>query len=266
MTEDMAVASAADTTITLIVPAAGCGARANLNGNKILAPLCGRPLLWHTLRALTAAVDGQARATHLPIVEVIIASRPEEWHDIRQVCAQLTSSTPIVLVEGGATRQDSVCSALQVANGEYIAVHDAARPLVTPSLFQRVFEAACISGAAIPALPARDTIKLARREESTKSQESPPSQLPIIEATLERGLLWMAQTPQVFKRELLAQAFESATRDNFVGTDCSSLVERLTKENGEFQEVTLVVGEECNFKVTYAEDLERVAALIDVAR
>lgn len=225
-------------TISALVPAAGCGARAGLNGNKILAPLHGQPLLWWTLCAL---LDSKALLEPAQLVELIIAARGEEWELIRPMLSSLPSS--IKFVEGGATRQDSVCAAAKAAHGDFLMVHDAARPLVSPELIARVYDAAFKNGAAIAALPCPDTLKTTRRENGSI----------FIASTLDRESVYLAQTPQVFRRELLLQALKSAAAEGFKGTDCASLIERLKHP------VAVVEGEARNFKVTFKEDLERAA-------
>jgi 2-C-methyl-D-erythritol 4-phosphate cytidylyltransferase len=234
------------------VPAAGCGARAALNGNKILAPLCGKPLLWWTLRALLnpAALPANAVAG-----ELIIAARTEEWPLIQRVVDELEYSNPFVkLVEGGATRQDSVHAAVKVARGDYVLVHDAARPLLSPDVMRRTVESAIQNGAAIAALPVFDTVKCVRGQN--------------IETTLPRDEIYLAQTPQVFRHEVLNEVLQSAKADNFQGTDCSSLVERLRASNRVLASgaivppVKIVAGDAQNFKVTYADDLQRAEEIL----
>ena len=234
------------TTISIVVPAAGCGSRAVTSGNKILAPLHGKPLLWHTLRAL---VNSAAFPENNQLIELFIAARRDEFELIHPILHHLIprpSSLIPRLVEGGATRQESVFNAAQVARGDLILVHDAARPLVSPPLIKRVIEAAQQNGAALAALPCADTVKQATENRC-------------VAATLDRSLLWLAQTPQIFRRELFLQALKNAAQNNFNGTDCASLVEHFGHE------VQLVAGEARNFKVTYPDDLERAAALIALA-
>jgi 2-C-methyl-D-erythritol 4-phosphate cytidylyltransferase len=261
MAEEMA-------TISVIVPAAGCGARASLNGNKVLAPLCDKPLLWWTLRALTLpAALPQGTALH----EVVVSARREEFPLIENVTDALSAAAPehsqreysqlkTHCVEGGATRQDSVAAAVHIASGDYVLVHDAARPLVPPHVVRRVVEAALRSGAAISAMPVSDTVK---RAASRAGERASAGGFSIIAQTLPRGDIWLAQTPQVFRRDILLQAFEEAQRTGFSGTDCASLVERLRdRSQNILYPVTLVPGDERNFKVTYAADLERAAELL----
>ena len=219
---------------TTIVPAAGCGARAALKGNKILAPLLSRPLLSWTLEALLSARPS----------ELIVACRADERAAIRRALEQVNApAAPIVLVEGGATRQDSVLNAVRVASGDWVLVHDAARPCVLPALIEATLRAARESGAAIAALRVFDTVKRAAPDGS-------------IAATLDRNEIWLAQTPQVFERAPFLSALEAAQKDSWQGTDCASIMERAG------QAVALVPGEADNLKVTYAADLERAAAIL----
>ena len=230
-------------TISILVPAAGCGSRAGTSGNKILAELCGHPLLWHTLRALTAPA---AYANGTRPAQLIIAAQRNEFPLIQPLLDELFAASPFsaLQVEGGATRQESVYNAARAADGDLLMVHDAARPFASPSLLRRVIEAAQECGAALAALPCPDTVKRAAPDGS-------------VAATLDRSALWLAQTPQIFRREILLAANALAVAEGFAGTDCASLVERLPG-----QRVRLVPGEACNFKVTYPGDLERAAALL----
>ena len=229
--------------ISILVPAAGCGSRAATNGNKILAPLCDKPLLWHTLRALT---NTEAFPEGTQPLELLIAARRDEFELIQPIIEKHSAFLTPHLVEGGATRQESVFNAARVARGDLIMVHDAARPMVSPQLTRRVIEAALQSGAALAALPCPDTVKQA-------------AESGCVAATLDRSVLWLAQTPQIFRRALFLDALEKAAQDNFNGTDCASLVEHFGHP------VQLVPGEARNFKVTYPDDLERAAALLQTA-
>jgi 2-C-methyl-D-erythritol 4-phosphate cytidylyltransferase len=264
-------------TISVIVPAAGCGARANLNSNKVLASLCDKPLLWWTLRALT---HPQALPESVALYEVVISARREEFSLIENVTNALSQDASeysqgersqgkdapgqgpqlnMRCVEGGTTRQDSVAAALGVAGGNYVLVHDAARPLVSPQVVQRVVTAALHSGAAIAAMPVSDTVKRAASRVGDRGIAGNP----LIAQTLQRGDIWLAQTPQVFRRDILLQALAEAQHTGFFGTDCASLVERLRdRAQNVLYPVSLVTGDERNFKVTYAADLERAANLL----
>lgn len=235
----------APTTISILVPAAGCGSRAATSGNKILASLHEKPLLWHTLRALTRI---EAFPENTRPLELLIAARRDEFALIEPIINQLKAQNiklKTALVEGGATRQDSVFNATRAARGDMVMVHDAARPLVSAPLIKRVIEAALQRGAALAALPCPDTVKQGENG--------------LVRATLDRSVLWLAQTPQIFRRELFLEALKNAAATDFSGTDCASLVEHLGHP------VQLVPGEAGNFKVTYPDDLERAAALLATA-
>lgn len=229
------------------MPAAGCGARANLNANKVLAPLCDRPLLWWTLRAIVAPGSLPPSAE---FCEIIIAARPEEYGAIQSVVDSLPphefAPLNIRIVQGGDSRQESVTNAAQMASGDFLLVHDAARPLVSAESVSHVCQAALRDGAAILAVPVSDTVK---------SSTINGGKI-VIDQTLDRGFIWLAQTPQVFRREVLLTALASAAANSFSGTDCASLVERIGES------VTIVPGESRNFKVTYASDVERAAVLL----
>ena len=153
------------------------------------------------------------------------------------------NAMPIALVEGGVTRQDSVLNAVRAAKSDWVLVHDAARPCVSRALIESVLQAATATGAAIAALPVSDTVKRAARDGS-------------IHETLNRDEIWLAQTPQIFRREPFLAALESAHSQDWQGTDCASIMERAGHQ------VALVKGEAENLKVTYASDLERAATIL----
>lgn len=230
-----------------IVPAAGCGARTGLSQNKILAPLCGRPLLGWTLQALAASAV-PLRKLNIELTQILVAARREEFAVLEALLPSSSPSLSVVVVEGGATRQDSVGNAAKAAKADFLLVHDAARPLVSPDLIFRVAQAAQQEGAALAALPACDTVKIARQQDG----------VPTVADTLKRETVWLAQTPQAFSRELYLNALARAEEECFAGTDCASLVERLGAG------VALVKGELENFKVTFATDLERAEAILKV--
>ncbi len=247
-----------------MVPAAGCGARAGLGANKILAPLNGRPLLSWTLQALWAAqpvewivackaderaaiknafgIANNARFNTLLQSGLFPRSRPLQWIETPDQ-ARDENATPVVLVEGGTTRQDSVLNAVRAANSEWILVHDAARPCVSRAIISATLGAATATGAAIAALPVSDTVKRAAPDGC-------------VAQTLNRDEIWLAQTPQVFRREPFLAALQSAQSDGWQGTDCASIMERAGHK------VALVAGEANNLKVTYAADLARASAIL----
>jgi 2-C-methyl-D-erythritol 4-phosphate cytidylyltransferase len=217
--------------------------------------------LWWTLRALAAP---HALPPETQLLELLVAARRDEFRQIEDVFAHLQSENAyqngmqstltMRCIEGGDSRQASVHNATRAAQGDVLMVHDAARPLVAAHLIRRVLEAALHSGAAIAAMLTSDTVKLARNA---------GERVPSIAQTLDRRTIWLAQTPQVFRREVLLEAFEQAAATGFCGTDCASLIERLVDANGEpLQTVTLVEGDAANFKVTFNSDIERATMLL----
>ncbi|MHB1348401.1 MAG: 2-C-methyl-D-erythritol 4-phosphate cytidylyltransferase [Desulfobulbaceae bacterium] len=144
----------------------------------------------------------------------------------------------LLLINGGATRQESVRAGLMALppGTETVLVHDAARPLVSSKIIEKCLRAAEQSGAAITAIPVRDTLKEADADY-------------LIQKTVDRDGLWQAQTPQGCKVELLRRAYDLADRDNFLGTDEASLLEHAGIP------VVIVEGSEHNFKITRPDDL-----------
>lgn len=216
--------------VSVILPAAGLGTRMGKTAKKQFLQLDGAPILIHTLR----------RFAQVPSVsEIIIACRQEDMDDVRGMLAGATIDKNVRLVEGGNTRQESVEHAL-ITVGEdvdLVAVHDAVRPFVEVASINKVIEEAAACGAAILGIVPVDTVKQVH--------------LGKIETTISRDRLVLAQTPQVFRRELLLRAFARAKEDEFIGTDESSLVERL-------EEVTVhvVPGSDRNIKITKPTDLD----------
>ena len=234
----------------------------------MLAPLLGKPLLWHTLRALAAQIDffaslptaslptatSSTRCSTLDaqIVEFVVAVRDEERAIVQTIFDETQIALPLKLAAGGATRAASVQNCVEKARGDFVLVHDAARPCLTSEVTTRVVAQALRSGAAIAALPADDTVKRVQNES--------------IEETLDRSTIFLAQTPQVFRREWLRNALRNALRDapesGFVGTDCASYVERYLRKTDTSStrcRVQIVRGDARNLKVTYADDLARAA-------
>jgi 2-C-methyl-D-erythritol 4-phosphate cytidylyltransferase/2-C-methyl-D-erythritol 2,4-cyclodiphosphate synthase len=155
---------------------------------------------------------------------------------------------PVSIVAGGAARADSVRNGLAAApDAAVVLVHDAARPFLPAELASRVARAAAQDGAALAAVPVTDTVK------RVAGASAPPR----VAATLDRSTLWLAQTPQGFRREVLVRAYERAGPDAGGATDDSLLVERMGEK------VTLVAGDPGNFKITTPEDLVRARARVE---
>jgi len=224
--------------IAVILPAAGLGTRmgrgsAEKTGTsrKQFMLLEGSPILMHTVRKFAASDR---------VGEIVVAVRPE---DIGWVGQMLTKEFPrrARVVEGGNSRQESVENALATLAPDtgLVAVHDAVRPFIDLEIIHAVFDEATETGAAIVGVPVVDTVKQVNRGTGKAH----------IRATLPREKLVLAQTPQVFRYDLLARAFQSAREDGFIGTDESSLVERMDIE------VTVVPGSDRNIKITKPGDM-----------
>jgi 2-C-methyl-D-erythritol 4-phosphate cytidylyltransferase len=215
----------------VIIPAAGLGTRMGKSSRKQFLDLDGVPVLIHTLRKFLRCDS---------VSEVVIALRAEDMEWARTLLAVESVTKPVRLVEGGDSRQASVEHALAVlpAATELVAVHDAVRPFVTVEIIERVIAEAAQTGAAIVGIVPVDTVKQLHKKDKVKS-------------TLPREHLVMAQTPQVFRLELLREAYALARADQFTGTDEASLVERL-----ETVDVSVVQGSDRNIKITKPGDLD----------
>jgi 2-C-methyl-D-erythritol 4-phosphate cytidylyltransferase/2-C-methyl-D-erythritol 2,4-cyclodiphosphate synthase len=218
-----------------IVAAGGAGLRAGVAKQWLV--LGGETVLRRAARALAScsAVD-----------ELVLVVPPGD--EARGAAELAGLGRPVRAVAGGTARADSVRSGLAAAEGcAVVLVHDAARPFATAELAARVAEAAARDGAALAALPVTDTVKRA----------SAAAEAPRVAETLDRRTLWLAQTPQGFRRELLLRAYEAAGAAASEATDECALVERLGAP------VTLVPGEPGNFKLTGPADLERARAALE---
>jgi 2-C-methyl-D-erythritol 4-phosphate cytidylyltransferase/2-C-methyl-D-erythritol 2,4-cyclodiphosphate synthase len=221
-----------------IIAAGGSGSRMGGAMPKQFMTLHGMPVL-----ALTVS-----RFLQVDALRTIVVAVPAEH---REAAAALLrdflpagNSTRLVLVNGGETRQESVRAGLAALPPETatVLVHDGARPFVTAEIIERCLRATEQEGAAIAALPVRDTLKQAGADQ-------------LVCATVDRRGLWQAQTPQGARVELLRQAYSLADQDGFQGTDEASLLEHAGIP------VTIVEGSTHNFKITRPDDLALAAGL-----
>jgi 2-C-methyl-D-erythritol 4-phosphate cytidylyltransferase len=192
--------------------------------------LDGSPILLHTIRKFVSSPA---------VKEIVVALRPEDMEWVSDLLRKESFPKPVRIVEGGDSRQESVENALATLGDrtDLVAVHDAVRPFVELSTLEKVFTEAAETGAAILGIVPVDTVKQVHRNK--------------IRQTIPRERLIMAQTPQVFRFDLLKQAFAKAREDSFAGTDESSLVERL-----EQVEVSVVPGSDRNIKITKLSDMD----------
>jgi len=213
-----------------VIVAAGRSLRMGA-GDKLLQPFGGRPLIAHTLSAFarTEAIDAL-------VVVVSAANQAPVEALARETCPRLAA-----VVRGGERRRDSVRAGIEaLTDCDYIVVHDGARPLVTPDLIEAVLAGAKETGAALCAVPVTDTVK--RGDERG-----------LVHGTISREGLWLAQTPQAFRRDLLLRAHDAVEGD---ATDDAAMVEALGAP------VRLVMGSRRNIKVTTPEDLSLAEALL----
>lgn len=217
-----------------IVPAAGRGLRLPGAVAKQFQILAGKPLFHHCLlRIARAGLVGR----------IVLALPPgTDPPDLPEGIG-----VEVQVAQGGARRQDSVRNGLALLGDDvsWVVVHDGARPLVTPDLIERCLIGAAQTGAAIAALPVVDTVKTGDAEG-------------FIEATRPREGLWLAQTPQAARRELLVRAMAWADANDFEGTDEAALLEAIGVR------VKLVEGSVQNIKVTTPGDIERAARLMEL--
>lgn len=226
--------------VIVIIPAAGQGKRMGAGQNKVLLPLAGRPVLFHSLYTFAKCPQ---------IKQIIVVSAADEVADMIKLLMPLEGLPKWQVVAGGSERQYSIANALSAvaANAEVVLVHDAARPLISRACVERVIEGAYTHQAVVAAVPVKNTIKLADKEG-------------VITDTPKRSELWSVQTPQGFEVNLLKRAYQQAAQDDFLGTDDASLVERMGVK------VRVVPGSYENIKITTPEDLIIAEALYQVRK
>lgn len=228
-----------DNRVIAIIVAAGRGKRLGSSLPKQFLKVRGRTILEMSVEAFEQ---------NKYVDEIFVAANADYCELTEKLCRGFSKLKKIVA--GGAERQDSVRAALDCLRGEngIVLVHDAARPFVSEAVINAVIEGTADFGAAIPTVPAKDTI---RQVDGTGSR------------TLQRETLARVQTPQGFRISLLKHAFEKAQAEGFLGTDDASLVERMGIN------ISMVQGEDANRKITTREDLEtemRIGTGYDVHR
>ena len=220
----------------VIIPAAGRSTRFGGLEKKPFVHLGGRPIWQRSAELFWTRSD---------VAKVYLVISPEDRDEFRSRYGHVIAFANAEIVEGGAERTDSIANALGVVphSVDFVAVHDAVRPLATNDLIDAVFAAAKAHGAAIPALPVADTLK---RVTSNNT----------IEETIPRGGLFQAQTPQVFRREWLVDAYSKRANLAHPFSDDSQLVEQAGYS------VTIVNGSPSNFKITTRDDLALAEMLV----
>lgn len=221
---------------SVIIPAAGKAERFGGEGNKTLAKLNGRPIFIRSVEHFINRND---------VCQIILAVAPEDAEKMKSSYGANLGFMGVKLVEGGAMRCDTVAAALQVLSdeAEYVAVHDAVRPCVTADMIDAVFAEAVKSGAAILAAPITGTLK--RVGESK-----------VIDETVTRTGFYKAQTPQVFRKDLLLDAYVRLEGGTGEMTDDVQVVEQAGHP------VSVVISDPTNLKITTKADMTLANAIL----
>lgn len=206
---------------------------------KPFIELAGKTILQHSIEAFLEIQE---------LIQIVVATSPEHIQEVRSMVATLPLSLAVHVVEGGKERQDSISNALQElsADVDMVAIHDAVRPFIRTEDIRNCLAVAQKSGACIVAIPVKDSIKKVSADN-------------LITDTPKRADLWQAQTPQIFKVELIRDAYKFARDQGCVGTDDASIVEYFGEAVG------IVEGDRQNFKITYPLDLKLAELLLDKA-
>jgi len=223
--------------VALIIPAAGESRRMGGEVRKPFIELAGRPIVFHTLERFLPIAS---------VEEVVLVLNPRDRDcALRQWEAELRQLGVTQVIEGSARRQDSVLNGLRRMGDDIdvVLVHDAVRPFVAASVVEAVIARAAACGAALAAVPVTSTVK----EVGTDL---------VVERTRPRANLWLAQTPQGFRAELLKQAYEIAVKKGWEVTDDAQVVERF----GQAAEIVESTSE--NLKITTRSDLRLAEGLL----
>jgi 2-C-methyl-D-erythritol 4-phosphate cytidylyltransferase len=212
-----------------IIVAAGSSRR--MGFDKMFAELSGKPVIWHSLSAFeqTKEVD-----------DIVLVAKEEHIAEFETLVRESKFKKVSKIVPGGNERHMSVWNGLQFVQGqgtEFVAIHDGARPLTTPSLIRECLSMARLHGAACCASPIPDTVKRANVEQ-------------MVAESVERTGLWAMQTPQIFATGLILQAYAAIMARNEMVTDEVSAVQKLGKR------VYLLKSHDWNFKITFPNDIE----------
>ena len=226
-------------SVSILVLAAGRGTRLGGEIPKAFVPVGGEAILCRSARRLAEVFVAQGGW------EMVLAVHPDDRAThLEPLLPTLEGLGPTTVVDGGATRQESMARALAASStdGELVLVHDAARPFFPIAAVREAVEQARTVGAAVLAVPVPDTVKQVDNGRR-------------VVKTIDRNGLWLAQTPQVIRRDLLERALAAAQEDNAKETDDVALLERLG------QPVAVVPGSATNIKITSQADLELAEAL-----
>ncbi len=216
--------------IFAVIVAGGSGLRMKKAVKKQYLLLKGRPILFHTLIPFVSCKK---------INEIFLVVPENDILYVRdEIIGHLSSLKPIRVVPGGKERQDSVFNGLCAMKNkpDFVVIHDGVRPFITKDMIEKGLASAREKGCAIFAIQASDTLKKAGNDF-------------VIEKTLDRKSIWLAQTPQIFAYDIISDAHKKAKKKKFYGTDDASLVERAGGK------VHIIQGNKFNIKITTPEDI-----------
>ena len=207
--------------------------------DKLFAPLSGKPVLWHSLKAFSECEE---------VDEILIVTKEDGMDEVEALVAAEKLKKVSKVIGGGEARHISVWNGLQAVNSrgsEYVAIHDGARPLTTPHLIKACLDLAKSHGAACCASQIPDTVKRASVEH-------------MVTESVERTGLWAMQTPQIFSSGLILQAYAALMAKHEMVTDEVSAVQKLGKK------IALLKNDDWNFKITFPHDLELAEHVLEL--
>jgi len=213
--------------LSAIIVAGGSSQR--MGFDKLFVTIADEPVIAHAIRAFEGAES---------VSEIIVVTRGQRHDELQKIASSAGFRKIRAIVPGGELRQDSVRAGLDRIDREakYVAVHDAARPLITRAQIELTFEQCRVHGAATLAQPVNDTLKRVDAD------------LLVVDS-VDRRQLYAMQTPQIFERKLIEDAYRRLSAENILVTDEVSAVERVD------QKIALVLNDDFNFKITYPHDL-----------
>jgi 2-C-methyl-D-erythritol 4-phosphate cytidylyltransferase len=213
--------------LTAIIVAGGSSQR--MGFDKLFAVIAGEPVIAHAIRAFERTKS---------VGQIVVVTREQRHDEIEKIASGARFKKIRAIVPGGERRQDSVRAGLDRIDpdAQYVAVHDAARPLITREQIERAFTHCRVHGAAALAQPVNDTLKRVDADL-------------LVVGSVDRHQLYAMQTPQVFERKSIEDAYHAVYAENILVTDEVSAVERLGRR------IALVVNDDFNLKITYPRDL-----------
>lgn len=222
---------------TVIIAAAGTGSRMKAGMNKQFIPMAGKPMLAHTLKAFQ-------ESEHIESI-ILVAGKDELCYCRKEIIDIYGITKADKLIEGGKTRQESVYNGLKAVSPkcDIVLIHDGARPIVKPGLIKSCIEGAELYGAVTAGVPVKETVKVVSSEN-------------YVEYTPKRESIWVTQTPQAFRLELILKAHENALEKGITGTDDAFLAELMGYK------VKMIESYYENIKITTPEDLITAEAIL----